>query len=96
MPNPKIIGWIDHGDYEAFKSLCPNDPDLPTGYESWLEVAQEQASAFIKSGIPVEKISISPKEFAAYCKDCGVNPDSAARSAFAVHMVCLRNHNKPG
>jgi hypothetical protein len=50
----------------------------------------EQASAFRKSGVPVERVPIKPEELAAYCGDCGINPDGAGRSALAVSKVCRK------
>lgn len=96
MPKPAVIAWLERKDYAAFKAQAPADPDLPETYEEWLERAEDQSLAFAKSGIGVERVTIKPEELTAYCDECRINPDGAARSALAVQKVCLRNRGKPG
>lgn len=87
MLNPRIEPWLNKDDYDAFKKLAPDDPDLPPTFDEWLENALDKLSAFVKSGVPIERIDISPIEFKNYCDAASINPDGVARAAFAVSKI---------
>lgn len=89
MNAPRIEPWIDPDEYSAFKRLAPDDRELPDSYKEWLELAIDQLSAFVKSGIPVEKVLIHPEPFKEYCRANSINPDGVARAAFAVSIHSL-------
>jgi hypothetical protein len=91
MPKLHIYPWLNASDYNSIKRLSPDDPELPPTYKEWLEHAEEQASVFKKSGIPLIKVEISSAELKAYCENCGIAPDATGRAAFAVHK-CPKTH----
>lgn len=81
---PRIAVWINRDDYDAFKGLSPNDPDLPDAYDDWLKIATEQAAKLEASSIPVEKVIINPQQFAAYCRASGIDTNNVTRGGFAI------------
>jgi len=93
----RIEPWLSWHEYDAFKRAAPDDPDLLSTYDAWLELANEVVDIFTKSGVPVEKIPIGFDEFNAYCQSCELNPDGVARAAFAVHKArsaCQEDENE--
>ena len=79
-----VTPWLVKSDYDAFKKLASDDPELPDSYDEWEEIANEQVSAFRKSGLSIETILITPEEVQEYCDACGIEPDSAGRAAVAM------------
>jgi len=82
--SPRIMGWLRRDDYQTFKRLSPDDPDLPDTYDEWLKLASEQINNLKANGIVVKKVTIDPEEFAVYCRASGINPNTHTRAAFTV------------
>jgi hypothetical protein len=83
-PPPQPAIWIERHNYEAIKSLCVDDANLPNTYDEWLKIATEQITKVETQGIPVYKMAINPQEFSAYCRASGINTNYTTLGAFAV------------
>ncbi len=84
MPRPKIGPAIRQEDFDAFKALSPDDPDLPAAFEEWRKNAAEIDAKLKTLGVIVQRIPINPHEFAAWARKTGRDANEAARRAFAI------------
>jgi hypothetical protein len=77
--------WILEKDYEAFKRLMPNDPDIPNTYDEWKKLVAEQDVHLAAVGQGVVREPVDPNEFANYCRMSHTDPDSIGLTAFAIY-----------
>jgi hypothetical protein len=83
---------IGRADYKAFKSLMPNDSNLPDTYNEWLKDQAADHSKMINDGSLVQEIPVDPDEFVRYCRAIGTVTDSAALGAFTVAKVIKQKY----
>ena len=86
-PRREIAVWIKREDYDAFKSLCANDPDLPDTFDEWLQRATEHAAKTEARGDTIDKVIVDPQEFAKWCLAAGVDRNNVTLSGFAVAIA---------
>jgi hypothetical protein len=86
MPRPKIGPAIRQEDFDAFKALSPDDPDLPAAFEEWRKNAAEIDAKLKTLGVIVQRIPISPQEFAAWARKTGRDANEAARRSPAAEV----------
>jgi hypothetical protein len=86
-PRREIAVWIRREDYDAFKTLCPNDPDLPDTFDEWLQRATENVTKSAVRGDTVNKVIVDPREFAKWCAAAGVDRNNVTLGGFAVTVA---------
>ena len=86
MSLPKILVWFTSDDYDAIKSLAPQDPKLPDAFDDWLKLATDEITELGIQGIAFRTVIINSHGLSAYCNTSGVNPDSVGRGAYAVYL----------
>jgi len=84
MTTTSISPRIAREDYAAFKTLLPDDPDLPGTFEDWQSSNLRDDAKRVKSGHRIQGVAVGPAEFAEYCRACGRPPSGAMLLAFAV------------
>lgn len=84
MSSPQIAPWFTRADYPAVKRLSPYDPELPDTFDKWLKQESKRLLTLEARGTTVRKVFVYSHEIAEYCRNCGFDPDSATRGAFAV------------
>ena len=80
---PSFLPWIEPDDYEAFKRLMPNNPDLPDAYDKWRHLTLEEIADEQAMGFAVETVVVYPFEFSRYCYNGSATPNSATLWNFA-------------
>ncbi len=80
-----VAAWFDAQDYQYFKALSPVEQVLPNTFEEWLELAEKQIAGLEANGFVVEKVTIDPVEYVAWCQTSSHEPNAASRAAFAVY-----------
>jgi hypothetical protein len=89
QPQPAI--WIQREDYDAFKRLSLNDPDLPHTYDEWLKVATEQIAKSEAGGLVVDRIVVDPQQFAAFCKAGGIETNYTTLRGYVIALNRKKN-----
>jgi hypothetical protein len=86
---PSFLPWIEPDDYEAFKRLMPDNPDIPDTYDKWRDLTLEEIAEQRAMGFAVETVVVYPFEFFRYCHNGNAVPNSAALLKFACQKATL-------
>jgi hypothetical protein len=75
--------WYRKEDWDALRKLFTDADRLHTTYEGWRAAAERGERTMTQQGHRVVRAEIRPVEFAAWCKQKGMQPNAAARNAFS-------------
>ena len=78
------LAWLKSGDWRRWRALDPKG--IQPRYKDWLEQAKRLEQGRQQEGIPVVRVAVDPEQFAAWCRQAGVEPDSRARANFAYEI----------
>lgn len=73
------LPWYSREDYLRIREMMTDPHNLAPTYESWLAAAENNESVGLKAGLQITRIMIEPDAFSRWCKEKGMEPDSAAR-----------------
>ena len=74
-----IIPVVQHRDYDALKSFCP---DLPETFDDWAEQQLKEQQRCDSQEIKCRKLPITSVEFKSYCKTTGLFPNLVTFKSF--------------
>jgi len=77
------LPWYSRADYATIRSAVTDPHSLAPTYELWLMAAQNNELVAQQAGLQVVRVAVPPDEFTQWCAECGLAPDSRARTAFA-------------
>lgn len=82
----RIAPWFRREDYDAFRRLIPDDPDMPDTFDEWLKVATEQVA---KSGAHggIKQVILDPDKYARWRRAAGLDANYETIRAFAVAVA---------
>jgi hypothetical protein len=78
--------WIEPDDYQDFKRIIPNNPDVPDAYDEWLYLTTKKILEGESRREVVQKVKIDPNKFVQYCRLRNIACDSAALRNFAYEI----------
>ena len=81
MTPTQCIFFVSEEEYPRLQQLCPSD--FPFTYEQFVKRVDDGMRQ-MPGGIPSEKVYVTVSEFADWCIDSKVKPDTIARCKFAV------------
>lgn len=73
------LPWYRREDYPRIREMMADRHNLAPTYESWLAAAENNETVGREAGLHVSRIIIEPDDFARWCAEKNVDPDSAAR-----------------
>ncbi len=94
MP-PSVVGiaWYRNAEeYDELKAAFPDGDLLPDTFEEWLKLAQMSFDTLAVGGIVVVRAYIDPETFPEWCRDRGLEMDTAARMEFG--NQCAFEHQR--
>lgn len=83
--------WYRREDYNQLKHIFEDSHTLYRSYEEWRNASEDAVTALVNRDYKVEKVTIEPEPFCAWCAQNGMRPDAIARTAFA-NAVAQRRH----
>jgi len=86
MAKRRIFSWFTREEYDGFKRLLPKDNNLPDSFDKWLTGATNQMAELTAQGIIAEKRIIHPQEFAAWCRDAGLDCNLTTLASYSVAL----------
>lgn len=81
------LPWYGREDYPAIRGMMADAHSLAPTYEQWRMAAENNERVAQEAGLDVTRVMIVPDEFAAWCAERGLAPDSRARSQRAQEAV---------
>jgi hypothetical protein len=93
MALPPIVPWFDASNYAAVKAACGSESYFANSFDEWLQRETQRVADFEAKGIGSNKVIIDSKEFAAYCRTSGVEPNSEILRGFAVAVHHKRSNH---
>jgi hypothetical protein len=60
--------------------------NLALTYDAWLAAAENNENVGRQAGLQISRIMIEPDKFAMWCREKGLEPDSAARIKYVAEM----------
>jgi hypothetical protein len=81
MSNIAFIAWLSSAD-----GLALDPKVLQPALKGWRQKAQRLQESAEADGLTVIRIALDPQQFADWCRDAGVDPDSKERAQYAVFL----------
>lgn len=81
----KVAGmvWFRREDYEAAIGLMEDRTQFPSTYSAWRIKAEQSEKKMQRLGWITTRAYIDPANFAAWCRQRGMNLNAEARNGFA-------------
>jgi len=88
---PRRIGlpWYSREDYPRIRDMMSDRHTLAPTYDAWLAAAENNEAVGRQAGLQIIRIMIGPDAFAQWCREKGLEPDSAARMRYAAEMSSI-------
>jgi hypothetical protein len=77
-----IKPWFSPSNFDVIRRAAINNLGLPDTYEAWLDLATKEIADLKARGVVVNKVVVTPDQFAPYCKACGQEQNAAILTAF--------------
>ena len=85
---PRRIGlpWYSREDYSRIRDMMIDRHNLAPTYDAWLAAAENNENVGRQAGLQISRTMIEPETFAKWCREKGLEPDSAARIKYVAEM----------
>ena len=86
---PRRIGlpWYTREDYPRIREMISDPHNLAPSYDAWLAAAENNESVGRQAGLQIIRVTVEPDAFAAWCREQGLEPDSAARTRYVADIA---------
>ena len=73
------LPWYGREDYPRIRDMMIDRHNLAPTYDAWLAAAENNENVGRQAGLQISRTMIEPETFAKWCREKGLEPDSAAR-----------------
>jgi hypothetical protein len=81
------VAWYSPAEWERLRAAVPDPDNLEETYEEWEAMASAALAQFEESGVNAKRVPVEAEEFLTWCSSKKLEPDSSARSQFAVEKL---------
>jgi hypothetical protein len=80
------LPWYSREDYPRIRDMMIDRHNLAPTYDAWLAAAENNENVGRQAGLQISRTMIEPETFAKWCREKGLEPDSAARIKYVAEM----------
>jgi hypothetical protein len=80
------LPWYSREDYPRIRDMMIDRHNIASTYDAWLAAAENNENVGHQAGLQISRIMIEPDKFAKWCREKGLEPDSAARIKYVAEM----------
>jgi hypothetical protein len=80
------LPWYSREDYPRIRDMMIDRHNLASTYDAWLAAAENNENVGRQAGLQISRTMIEPDKFAKWCREKGLEPDSAARIKYVAEM----------
>jgi len=86
-PSRRIgLPWYTREDYSRIREMIIDPHNLAPTYDAWLAAAENNENVGRQAGLQIMRVTLEPDAFARWCREQGLQPDSAARTRYVAEV----------
>jgi len=92
--NRRYIPWFTPEGYRRFRAILKDPVDQPMEHDKWLKICEAEERYWMRQGVTILRVRVSPEAFSAWCRRRFVKPNSKAVEVFIEDMI-YRSDSRP-